>query len=165
MEEPVTERKPPQLSVPAWVERQIRAAEQSGAFDDLPGKGRPIPDLGRKHDDMAWVADYLRRENVDAAELLPPALALAKEVEQLPERLAREASEARVRRHIETLNARIHSAYARPHLSGPPMRVRPVDLEAAVRQRRTTRPTPPAAEPAPPTPVRARRRWFRRQAT
>jgi hypothetical protein len=159
----LTERKPTQLSVPAWVERQIRAAEQSGAFDDLPGKGRPIPDLGRKHDDLAWVADYLRRENVDAAELLPPALALAKEVEQLPERLAREASETRVRRHVEALNARIHTAYARPHLSGPPMRVRPVDVEAAVQQWRTTRPTP-AAQPVPPSPVRARRRWFRRRA-
>ena len=135
----MTQRKPPGVSFPGWVERQIRTAEASGAFANLPGAGKPIPDLDRRHDDLAWVANYLRRENVDAAELLPPGLALAKEVEQLPERLQREKSEPRVRRHVEDLNERIRQAHARPQV-GPPVRVRPVDVEAALQQWRDSRP-------------------------
>ena len=134
----MTPRKPPNVSVPTWVERQIRDAARSGAFDDLPGAGKPLPNLDRTHDDLAWLAAYLKRENVEIDALLPPALALAKEVEQLPLRLLRERSETRARELVEALNGRVLRALAAPQI-GPPLRVRPVRVEEALEQWRADR--------------------------
>jgi hypothetical protein len=155
----VTQRKPAGTSFPDWVDQQIRAAERAGAFDNLPGKGKPIPGLGQPRDDMAWIAGKLRSENVDIAEVLPPALALAREVERLPERLRQLRSERQVREVVEDLNARIRRAQLAPQV-GPPVRVGRVDVEQAVVQWRTAQPhaRPPAAEPV----VARRRGWFRR---
>ncbi|MDT4926056.1 MAG: hypothetical protein QOG01_3769 [Pseudonocardiales bacterium] len=160
----MTSRKPPSVSFPSWVEHQIRAAQAAGAFENLPGAGKPIPDLDRPQPELAWVAGYLKRENVDVGDVLPPALALAKEVETLPQRLQRERSELRVRTLLQDLNDRIARAHAGPQV-GPPLRVRAVDVEAAVAQWRAVRagaaedrPSPPQ----PPPPARRRRRWFGR---
>lgn len=160
----MTQRKPPNLSFPDWVAHQIRTAEAEGAFENLEGAGKPIPDLDRPRDELAWVASYLRRENVDVAPLLPPGLALAKEVELLPDQLARERSEARVRATVEDLNRRIREALLAPQV-GPAVRVRRVDVEAAVEQWRAARAAIDAARgPAAPTvsasPAPARRRWW-----
>lgn len=157
----MTERKPARLSFPDWVEGQIRAAESSGAFDNLPGKGKPIPGLGRPRDDMAWIAQKLRSENVDVAEVLPPALALAREVERLPDRVRPLRSERQVREVVDNLNARIRAALLAPQ-DGPPMRVGRVDADAVVAQWQAERPQPvrPLQAPAPPA---ARRRWWRRR--
>jgi hypothetical protein len=154
----MTNRKPPNMTFPGWIEQQIRVAEAEGAFDNLPGAGKPIPHLDRPQPDLAWVAEYLRRENVDVAELLPPALALAKEVEDLPRRLAGAPTESRARRLVEDLNERIDREYARPQV-GPPLRVKRVNLEAALEQWRADQAarTPPAAPIEPPSP---RRRWW-----
>src|ERR1700712_383472 len=100
----MTTRKPSDMSVPDWIELQIRSAERSGAFENLPGAGKPIPGRGQPQHELAWVANYLRRENTDITTVLPPALAVAKEVETLPDRLVRERSEARVREIVTELN-------------------------------------------------------------
>lgn len=134
----MTPRKPPNVSVPDWVERQIRTATANGAFENLPGAGKPIPNLDRPQDDLAWIANYLKRENVDVTGLLPPGLALAKEVESLPMRLLGERTELHARRVIEDLNGRILRALAAPQV-GPPLRVRTVRVEAAVTQWRADR--------------------------
>jgi Domain of unknown function (DUF1992) len=158
----MTERKPPNVSIPDWVERQIGAAEAAGAFQNLPGTGKPIAGLNQPRHDLEWVANYLRRENVDAALLLPPALALAKEVERLPELLQAQPSEFRVRAIVDDLNRRINAAHARPQV-GPPMRVRCVDVESAVAEWHTVRP----AATAPPESALSpghRRRFGRRGA-
>jgi hypothetical protein len=162
----MTNRKPPTMSFPDWVEHQVRTAEAEGAFDNLPGKGKPIPGVGRPQDEMAWIANYLRRENIEVAALLPPALALAKEVEDLPARLAKERSEARVRDIVVDLNERIDKAHQQPQLV-PPMRVRMVDVDGVVAQWSAYRAAVAAA--ASPVPVAAptlpapRRRWFNRR--
>ena len=39
----MTERKPPGEAWESCAERNIRAARDEGAFDALPGFGRPIP--------------------------------------------------------------------------------------------------------------------------
>jgi hypothetical protein len=127
----MTDRKPPNVSVPDWVEYQIREAQRRGDFDNLPGKGKPLAGLNEPHDDMSWVAAKLRRENVPISVILPAALALAKEAEDLPLRLAREKSETSVRALIEELNKRILQAHRRPQ-DGPPMRVRTQDVESLV---------------------------------
>jgi hypothetical protein len=158
----MTERKPPHMSVGSWVEQQIRAADARGAFANLPGSGKPLKDLGRPRSDLDWIAEKLRREDVDVSALLPPALALAREVELLPERLKRERSELRVRAVVEDLNKRIRTAVliAPP---GPPVRVRPLDVDEQVRNWRAARaqPAPAVAQPMPPTAVE-RRTWWRR---
>jgi hypothetical protein len=127
----MTDRKPPNVSIPDWVEHQIREAERRGDFDNLPGKGKPLASLNEPHDDMSWVAAKLRRENVPISAILPAALALAKEVEDLPLRLAREKSETSVRAMIEDLNNRILQAHRRPQ-DGPPVRVSIQDVENLV---------------------------------
>jgi hypothetical protein len=150
------------MTFPDWVEAQIRAAEDAGAFENLPGKGKPIPGLGRPRDDMAWIANKLRSENVDIADVLPPSLALAREVERLPERVTRLRSESQVRELVDDLNARIRRAHLAPQV-GPPMRVGRVDVEEVVADWRTVRAAmrTPAA-PSAPRPQQ-QRRWLRRR--
>lgn len=160
----MTDRKPSSMSVPDWIERQIRTAEAEGAFANLPGHGKPIPGLDRPQHELAWVANYLRRQNVDAADLLPPALAIAKEVEQLRERLLRERTQSSARAVVDDLNRRISEAHARPQL-GPVFRVKLVPVEPAIEQwsvdraalaelRRIEREANPAEQQQRP-----RRRW------
>ena len=156
-------RKPSSMTFPGWVEYQVRRAEAEGAFENLPGAGRPIPDLDRQQDDLAWLAGYLKRENVDVVEVLPPALQLAKEVETLDERLAAIASESRVRALVEDLNHRIDVAYARPQV-GPPLRVKKVRVEDVVQRWRAARPPVPGPDPEPVAPPAPRRRRWRRRA-
>ncbi|MCW2524988.1 MAG: hypothetical protein JWO63_3323 [Frankiales bacterium] len=136
----MTERKPPKVSWASWIEQQIRGAQNRGSFDDLPGAGKPIPGLKEPHDDMAWIAAKLRRENLSIAAILPPSLALAKEVEDLPERLAQEKSEAGVRRVVEDLNDRILKAHRRPQ-EGPPLRVMAQDVDRRIAEWRAARAT------------------------
>jgi hypothetical protein len=164
--------KPDNVWVPGWIERQIRSAQANGAFDDLPGQGKPIADLDRPRAEMAWVANYLKRENVDAASLLPPALALAKEVETLPELLRTLRSESEARRLIDDLNTRIKQAHARP-ADGPPVRVKLVKVEVTIdawRQGRAEVPLPPRAPEPPERPASTERPsprrgpgWLRRR--
>jgi hypothetical protein len=72
------------------------------------------------------------------AAILPPALALAREVEDLPERLLKEKSEASVRAIINDLNERILHAHRRPQ-EGPPLRVMTRDVESLVETWREAR--------------------------
>src|SRR3954453_11556697 len=146
----MTRRKPPTMTFPGWVEQQVREAEAKGAFEGLPGAGKPIPDLDRTHDDMAWIANYLRRENVDVADVLPPSLRLAKEVETIDERLRGVRSEARARQVLDDLNHRIDEAYARPELSGPPLRVKKVRVEETMERWRAAHAAPPLPATDPP---------------
>ena len=158
----MTERRPPGVSTGDWIEAQIRAAQEAGAFDNLPGMGKPIPDLHVPETEFDYAAKLARREGLDVSAMLPPGLALAKEVEDLPERLRAVPSEARVREAVEDLNTRILAAIRGPQV-GPPVRTRPLDVEAVVAEWRASRPVP-AAVPAPvAAPARARRRWLRRR--
>ena len=156
----MTERKPAGVSFESWIERQLREARDRGSFDDLPGAGKPLPKA--PPDELAWVRDKARREDLPVLALLPPALALAKEVEDLPDRLARERSEARVRALLDDLNARIDAARRGPQL-GPPLRTGPVDVPAAVAAwRAATAPTPPAPAVTDDRPQPRRGGWWRR---
>jgi len=46
----MTERKPPGVSWESWFDEQIRRAREDGAFDNLPGAGKPLPDLEGGYD-------------------------------------------------------------------------------------------------------------------
>jgi hypothetical protein len=119
----------------SWVERQIREAQERGAFDNLPGAGKPIPGLNRE-DPNWWVKGLLEREQLRPP--LPPALALRREVQDLPDTLRDCRSETAVREIVEDLNRRILELRRRPP-DGPPVFVRTVDADEAVAQWRAVR--------------------------
>ncbi|MFZ0046227.1 MAG: DUF1992 domain-containing protein, partial [Streptosporangiaceae bacterium] len=80
----MTERKPPELSFRTWIDQQISEAAERGAFDNLPGAGKPLPDRGPDAD-QAWLMDWIRREGVNTEELLPTPLRLRKQSSRLAE--------------------------------------------------------------------------------
>jgi hypothetical protein len=131
----VTDRKPPGVPFPTWVERRIREAAERGAFDNLPGAGKPIPDLDEPHDELWWVRRKLRQEQLS---YLPPTLALRKAAEDALEAAARAGSEDQVRRIVADINARIAEGN-RKAASGPPLDLAPFDVEPVVRRWRERR--------------------------
>jgi len=131
----MTERKPPGVSFETWVERQIREATERGEFDNLPGAGRPIADLDKPHDELWWVRQKLRRENLT---YLPATIALRKEAEEALLAAARAGSEEQVRRIVAEINARIVEGN-RKAASGPPLNLAPFDVERVVRDWRERR--------------------------
>jgi hypothetical protein len=131
----MTERKPPGVGFETWVERQLREAAERGAFDDLPGAGRPIPDLDKPHDELWWVKQKLRRENFS---YLPPTIALRKQAEEALEAAALAGSEEEVRRIVAGINAKIIEGN-RKAASGPPLNLAPFDVERLVRDWRDRR--------------------------
>lgn len=125
----MTERKPGGPSWESWVDRQIREAEERGEFDDLPGKGKPLPSLDRPHDELWWVRRKLRDENLS---YLPPSLQIRKDRDEAREQIARARSERAVRQIVVDLNERIREANLLA-LHGPPSTVMPLDEEETVR--------------------------------
>ncbi|HLU27825.1 MAG TPA: DUF1992 domain-containing protein [Glycomyces sp.] len=120
------------------VERAIREAEARGEFTNLPGAGRPLPGLDRPLHEDWWLHQQATRENF-GLEMLPPALRLRKEVDDLPAALDDLESEDDVREAVEELNGRIREALIGP-VEGPPLAFGPVDTEQAVtdwKRRRT----------------------------
>ncbi|WP_037063261.1 DUF1992 domain-containing protein, partial [Pseudonocardia acaciae] len=112
------------------VDQQIRLAQERGDFDDLPGKGKPLPGLDGPDDELWWVRGYLRREGLSGDALLPPSLQLRKEVERLPETVRELRSERAVRDVVSELNRRIADWLRTP--SGPAVPLRPVDADEVV---------------------------------
>ena len=125
----MTERKPPGASWESWVEQKIRAGMDDGAFENLPGKGKPIPGLTEPHDDDWWVKEKLRRERVS---FLPPTLAVRKELDDARLRIEAARSETEVRRIVAEINERIVHVNARA-TAGPPSTTVPLDVEQVVR--------------------------------
>ncbi|GAA1899488.1 DUF1992 domain-containing protein [Streptantibioticus ferralitis] len=126
----MTERKPPGVSFESWVDRQIREAAERGEFDNLPGIGKPLPDLDQPYDELWWVKRKMRREGVS---YLPPTLVLRKEAEDALAAASGAGSEPEVRRIISEVNERIREALRTP-VPGPPLNLVPFDVERVVRE-------------------------------
>lgn len=150
----------------SFVEKQIRLAQERGDFDDLPGKGKPLPQLEGPADELWWVRRYLEREGLSTEALLPPSVQLRKELDRLDETMRGLPDEAAVRAAVRELNLRIVEYLRYP--TGPRAPVGKIDADAAVRRwraHRTPTPVPPPVSPTPaaaPRPAR-RRRWWRRR--
>jgi len=156
----VTQRKPEGMAFETWVEHQIRTADERGDFADLPGAGKPLPRRDGPEDTYAWALAWARRQEPDAS-FLPPSLALGRERDDLPGRLAGLTSEERVRAAVREFNDRVAAAWRQP-LDGPPLVVRMHDEEERVAEWRANRPAPVETVPEPvPAPSR-RPRWWRR---
>ena len=134
----MTERKPPGVSWETWIDRQIRQGMERGDFDNLPGHGKPIEDLDRPRDELWWVKDKLRREEVA---FLPPTLALRKEVEEARDRIAATDSEKEVRQIVTDINERISEVNSRA-TAGPPSTLMTLDLEQVLSTWRESRRLP-----------------------
>ena len=160
----VTERKPAGVSFETWVERQISQAEDRGDFAGLRGAGRPLPRFDPDETAYDWAVAKARREGITPAEMLPPGLALRRERDDLPDRVAALPSEDAVRAVAEDYNARVEAFWRRPQES----RWSPVpglaDAEALVEGwRRDRPPPPPPAADARATAAPSRRWWQRRR--
>jgi DnaJ homologue, subfamily C, member 28, conserved domain len=134
----MTGRKPPGMTWETWIDRQIRQGMENGDFDNLPGHGRPLPDLDVIHDEMWWVRKKLRREQVS---FLPPTLAVRKELDETLEAVAAAGTEGEVRELVAGINARIRQVNATA-TAGPPSTVGPLDVERVVERWRAARAEP-----------------------
>ncbi|SDQ28029.1 DUF1992 domain-containing protein [Microbacterium sp. cf332] len=141
----------------AYIETAIQQAIRRGEFDDLPGAGKPIADLGAQHDPDWWIKRKIREEQLTG--LGPPALTLRIEHAEFADRVDALGREADVREYVADFNRRV--VEARRQLQGGPPVVTPTrDVETEVagwRERRAI-----AASAAPPSPPTRRRRLFRR---
>jgi hypothetical protein len=129
----MTQRKPSGLGWESWIDRQIRQATERGEFKDLPGAGKPIPDLDTPHDEMWWVKRKLRDEGLS---YLPPSLALRKEASEARTAALRAPSEAEARRIIEAINETIRDAN-RTGIRGPSLMLVPFDVDRILEEWRT----------------------------
>jgi hypothetical protein len=120
--------------MPDWyetaIDRQLREAAERGEFDNLPGAGKPLPDHGREYEDDWWVKDWLQREGATAG-VIPPTLALRREVEDLDEIVDRLKSETEVRDRVAGLNERITKARV-GLMDGPPVLIADLDPDRVV---------------------------------
>ena len=112
------------------IDRQLREATERGEFDNLAGTGKPLSDHGREYEDDWWVKDWLQREGATSG-VIPPTLALRREVEDLEATVDRLRTEAEVRSYLEQLNERIGKARV-GLLDGPPVVLPPLDADAVV---------------------------------
>ncbi|WP_285136370.1 DUF1992 domain-containing protein [Microbacterium sp. lyk4-40-TSB-66] len=143
----------------AFVETSIQQAIRRGDFENLPGAGKPLPDLGTSHDPDWWIRRKIETEQLTG--LGPPALTLRVEHAELPERLDAITHEAEVREAVGDFNRRVIEA-RRQLQGGPPVVTPTVDVDdevAAWVERRRAREAAAAVE----APVRRRRRWFGRR--
>ena len=60
-------KKPRPKDWQSYAEALIRAAQEEGEFDNLPGFGQPIPNIDEPHDENWWVREKLKREGLKAA--------------------------------------------------------------------------------------------------
>jgi len=146
----MTERKPTGMTFRTWIDQQISEAAERGAFDNLPGAGKPLPKRSEDDDGQAWVRDYLRREGVSTDVLLPEPLKLRKEAATLTESVHAFGSEQDVREAVAELNHRIKEWRRIP--LGPPIFVPLVDEEAMVAAWQAAQPVAAPPSPSPPSP-------------
>jgi hypothetical protein len=125
----MTERKPAGMNFESWVDKQVREATERGAFDNLPGMGKPLRDPDAPYDELWWIKRKMERENLS---YLPPALALRKEAEEALADVRDARSERQVREIITEVNEKIRTLLASPP-PGPVLGLKPFDVDEIVR--------------------------------
>ena len=165
--EPDAESEAPPMQLNAenkhqFVETAIQLAIRRGEFDDLPGAGKPLENLGSHHDPDWWIRRKVETENLTG--LGPPAILLRNEDRALDATLDALSRESDVREALEDFNRRVIDA-RRQLMGGPPVVTKTRDVDAEVeawRRRRAERAiTPQEAAPASESP--GRRGLFRRR--
>jgi len=126
----MTGRKPVGMSFTSWIDQQISEAADRGAFDDLPGTGKPLPKRN-DFDGQAWLADYVRRQGGSIEDTLPTPLRLRKQRELLAAAVPEFSSQEQVREAAAELNEQIIKWRKFPQ--DPPIFVPLVDTEGLVK--------------------------------
>lgn len=120
----------------SWIDRQIREAIERGEFDNLPGAGKPLEGLNGRDDEHWWVKGLIKRERL--APVLPGALSLRKEAEDIDNTVADARTEAEVLEIVDDLNARIVDSRIR-RVDGPAVFVKRVNRDAVLQTWRRRR--------------------------
>jgi hypothetical protein len=159
----MTERKPAGVGFESWIDAQIRDAQERGAFENLPGVGKPIPDLDQPYDPNRWVKQQIREEGLPTEALLPPSLRLRKELEQLRETVRDLPTEHAVRDAVADLNGQVAAWLRTP--SPPYVPVRRANADEVVERWRAdrglaARQRAAAREAAEAAPAARRARWW-----
>jgi hypothetical protein len=131
----MTRRKPPGRTWQSWTEEQIRDAEREGAFEDLPGRGKPLPDAYQPYDPDWWLKSLVQREQIS---ILPPALEARRKLSATLAKIRELSDEAAVRREIESFNTALGRLNALAS-SGPPTHIGRLNVEATVERWREER--------------------------
>ncbi|MGW3120881.1 DnaJ family domain-containing protein [Streptomyces sp. NPDC001107] len=134
----MTERKPPGVPFESWVDKQIRDAERRGEFTQLPGAGKPLPaGTDTSYDELWWIKQKMAREGLS---VLPPTLALRKEAEDALAAAYAAPSERIARKIVTDVNVKIRDMMFKPP-PGPPLGMKPYDVEEVAREWRERRTT------------------------
>ncbi|WP_281964203.1 DUF1992 domain-containing protein [Serinicoccus marinus] len=134
----VTKRRPSAATtaraVQSWVDQTIDQAQRQGAFDDLPGAGKPLRDVDTRTDPDWWVKSLIQREQLDLTGALPGVMQLRREKATYPQSLFPLPDEATVREVVADFNERVLADRRRPHAgpTSPPV-VGRLDVEEMVR--------------------------------
>lgn len=103
----MTTRKPDGVTWETWVDRQVLEAQEQGAFEQLPGKGKPIPGAGEPYDPNWWAKGLMRREGLSTEH---KTLEMRKKAEMFLESYLSLHSEKMVKNQAEALNQEIRRA-------------------------------------------------------
>lgn len=122
----MTERKPFNTGFVPWIEAQIRGAMEQGAFDNLPGAGKPS--VTENLDPDWWVKQLMEREEVS---VLPPSLELVRKVRNEIAALGKLGDEAAVRDKVAALNIEI-AKFNATVVEGPPTNIGLLDADQVV---------------------------------
>ncbi|WP_405873333.1 MULTISPECIES: DUF1992 domain-containing protein [unclassified Streptomyces] len=132
----MTERKPPGVPFESWVDKQIRDAEGRGEFAQLSGAGKPLPSGNdTSYDELWWIKQKMAREGLS---VLPPSLALRKEAEDALAAAYAASSERIARKIVTDVNVKIRDMMFKPP-PGPPLGMKPYDVEEVAREWRERR--------------------------
>lgn len=134
-EQPKPQQPKRSLSWNLLAEELIQSAQADGKFDNLPGFGKPIPGIDEPHDDLWWVKDKLKREQISS---LPPALAIRLDVEKTLQAIPGLTTECDVRQSVAAVNERIRKA-SFGAAWGPSVNVLPLELNEVLELWRAAR--------------------------
>jgi hypothetical protein len=62
----MSERRVSRRAVELISDNRIRQAMEEGQFENLPGFGKPIPDIDEPYDPNWWVKKWMKREKISA---------------------------------------------------------------------------------------------------
>lgn len=112
------------------LDRQIRAAQERGEFDDLPGAGKPLASDSVPYRPDWWLNQVVEREKAGAY-AIPPALALRKIADELTRGATEYRAEREVRAAVTDYNERADHQRTLPQ-GGPAVVLPTLDEDAIV---------------------------------